>query len=99
MGRVARTAIVFLAVLAVSRAYADTNTFRLDWKKNEIAVRSVARISSQETGNRIEWQHSAAVHANNLVLENFFASLGALRVDAATSFPATVCPRTSPNAS
>jgi len=82
MGRVAKTTIVFLMVLAASYGYADTRAFRVDWRKNEVVVSGVSQVAARETGNRIEWQHSAAVQAKRIVLENFFVSLSALRVDA-----------------
>jgi hypothetical protein len=82
MGRIAKTAIVYLFVLTVSYGYADTRDFRVDWKKNEVVVSGVSQVAVRETGNRIEWQNSAAIAAKRLVFESFFASLGALRVDA-----------------
>jgi len=82
MGRVAKTAIIFLTVLAASYGYADNGDFRVDWRKSEVVVSGVSQVAARETGNRIEWQHSAAVRAKSLVLESFFSSLGALRIDA-----------------
>ncbi|MBN2324778.1 MAG: hypothetical protein JXQ30_13675 [Spirochaetes bacterium] len=82
MGRIAKTAIAWLFILAASSGYTDTRDFRVDWRTNEVVVTGVSKIAASKTGNRIEWQHSAAVGAKRLVLESFFASLGALRVDA-----------------
>ncbi len=82
MGRVAKTAIVFLMVLAASYGYSDTKAFQVDWRKNEVVVSGVSQVAVRETGNMIEWQHRAAVQAKRSMLESFFASLSVLRVDA-----------------
>ena len=82
MGRIIRAFLIILLFPVFPCAYAERLPYRIDWKNGEIVVSGVSEVADKESGNSIEWQYSAAVHAKRILLENFIMSLGALRIDA-----------------
>ncbi|UCB47369.1 MAG: hypothetical protein JSV25_08165 [Spirochaetota bacterium] len=84
MGRIRLLYLLFVLFFLFSGTYSfgDQSTFRIDWRVREIVVTGIGYIIPRDTGNTMEWQHSATVNAKQHLLKSFIASMKDLRIDA-----------------